>query len=244
MTPVIGISCSTLVLPEMRGVSRFALSNDYVRCVTEAGGLPLLLPNVQPELAPAYLARLDGLILSGGLDVDPLFYGQEPRPDLGMVDQVRDAFELELCRGVRDQGIPTLAICRGVQILNVAHGGTLLQHIAAQVQGALRHDQDAVRRDAVSHSVDIVPGSRLHEIAGATRTRVNSFHHQAVEEVADGFVVSARALDGCIEGLEAPAHPFCLGLQWHPERRPSDPLTQGLFAALVSTARRAARAEA
>lgn len=244
MTPVIGITCSTLVLRDMRGVSRFALSNYYVRCVTEAGGLPLMLPNVHPETAMSYLSRLDGLILSGGLDVDPIFYDQEPLPDLGKVDQVRDAFELELSKSARDQGIPMLAICRGVQVMNVAFGGTLLQHIPTQVDGALRHDQDTIRSDAVSHSVDIVPGTHLHEIAGTVRTRVNSFHHQSVDQPAEGFEVSARALDGVIEGIEDPQHPFCVGVQWHPERRPNDELTQGLFEGLVGAATKAARAGA
>jgi putative glutamine amidotransferase len=243
-TPVIGISCSTLVLPEMRGVSRFALSNGYVRCVARAGGLPFLLPNVRPEAAPAYLARLDGVVLSGGLDVDPCHYGEEPRPGLGTVDQVRDAFELELCRAAREQGIPTLAICRGIQIMNVAFGGTLLQDIPAQVERPVRHAQQALRRDALSHSVDVVPGTRLHAVAGAERVRVNSFHHQAVDRPAPGLTVSARAPDGCVEGLEDPGHPFLLGVQWHPERRPADPLTRGLFERFVESARQAARAGA
>ena len=242
MTPVIGITASTLVLPGMRGVARFALSNYYVRCVTEAGGLPLILPNVAPETCASYLARLDGLILSGGLDVDPIFYDQEPMPDLGQVDQVRDAFELELVKSAKEQGIPVLAICRGIQIMNVAFGGTLLQHISGQVTKAIKHEQDAVRRDALSHSVDIVPGTRLHEMAGTERMRVNTFHHQSCDEVAPGFLVSARALDGVIEAIEDPEHPFCVGVQWHPERRPMDDLTKGLFGGVVEAARKAAKA--
>ncbi len=242
MTPVIGISASTLVLAGMRGVSRFALSNFYVRCVTEAGGLPLILPNVTPDTAASYLSRLDGLILSGGLDVDPIFYGQEPMPDLGQVDQVRDAFELELARGSREEGIPTLAICRGAQVMNVAFGGTLLQHIPNQIENALKHEQEAIRRDALSHSLDIVPGTRLHELAGTDHLRVNTFHHQACDRVADGFVVSARAPDGVIEAIEDPEHPFCVAVQWHPERRPKDELSRSLFAALVDASRKVAQA--
>jgi putative glutamine amidotransferase len=239
MTPVIGITCSTLVLQGMRGVSRFALSNYYVRCVTEAGGLPLLLPNVAPETAAAYLARVDGLVFSGGLDVDPIFFGEEPLPDLGQVDQVRDAFELELIKGAKEAGIPVLAICRGIQVMNVAFGGNLLQDVPSQVTGALKHEQSAIRKDAVSHSLE---GTHLHEIAGSDRTRVNSFHHQAVDRVAEGFKVSARTLDGVIEGIEDPEHPFCLGVQWHPERRPRDPFTRGLFRSLVEAAKVTAQA--
>ncbi len=241
-TPVIGISCSTLVLPDMRSVSRFALSRYYVQCVTEAGGLPLLIPNMAPEMAGAYLTRMDGLVLSGGLDVDPHYYGEEPLPDLGKIDIVRDEFELELVKVVKEAGVPILAICRGIQVMNVAFGGTLIQHIPAQVEGALKHEQSAIRDDAVSQSIDIVEGSQLHEIAGTTRTRVNSFHHQSVKRVAEGFQVTATTLDGVIEGIEDPNHPYCVGVQWHPERRPHDPLTQGLFASHVEAARAAARA--
>lgn len=236
MTPVIGLSCSTLVVPGMRGVPRFALVHHYVDCVLAAGGLPLLLPNVTPEAAAGYLARIDGLLLTGGLDVDPIHYGQEPKPHLGQIDPTRDAFELELADGARHAGIPILAICRGVQVLNVAFGGTLLQHIPDEVEGALRHEQDAVRYDALAHAVHIERGTRLFEIAGTEEARVNSFHHQAVDRPAGGFVVSARARDGVIEGLEDPRAGFCVGVQWHPERRPFDPLTRALFARFVGAA--------
>lgn len=242
MNPVIGISCSTLVLADLRGVPRYALSRYYTECVAAAGGLPWMLPSMDPDLAAAYLARLDGLVLSGGLDVDPTYYGQEPLPALGQVDGVRDAFELALVRGAREQGIPILAICRGVQVANVAFGGTLLQHIPGQVKGALKHDQEALRDDALSHSVEVVKGSRLHDMAGATQLRVNSFHHQAVDRPAPGFTVCARAPDGVIEGLEDPRHPFFVGVQWHPERRPQDALTRALFAGLIAAARTTARA--
>lgn len=240
MTPVIGITCSSLVLADLGGAARFSLPSYYVRCVADAGGLPLILPHVAAESAAAYLARVDGLVLSGGVDVDPDHYGQEPMPDLGKVDLARDAFEIELMRGAREAGTPTLAICRGIQVMNVAFGGTLLQHIPAQVDGAHRHDQQTIQPDAVGHGLVIEAGTRLHEIAGLERTRVNSFHHQAVDRVAEGFVVSARALDGVIEGLEDPAHPYCLGVQWHPERRPEDPLTRALFRSAVEAAARAA----
>lgn len=237
MTPVIGITCSTLVLTGMRGVPRFALVHHYVDCVIAAGGLPLLLPNVGPTHVEAYLARIDGLVLSGGLDVDPIHYGQEPHPDLGQIDQVRDEFEIEVVRQARAAEIPMLAICRGIQVLNVACGGTLLQHIPAQVEKPLRHEQRAIRQDALSHGLEIEPGTRLHEIAGMSRVRVNTFHHQAPDDVPAPFVVSARAPDGVIEGIEDPTHPYCVGVQWHPERRPGDPLTRALFASFVDAAR-------
>ena len=243
-TPVIGISCSTLPALEVGDHRRFALPDYYVECVVAAGGLPLILPNIDPDTAAAYLARLDGLVLSGGGDMDPHLFGEDPHPDLGLVDGRRDHFELELCRGIREQGIPVLAICRGIQVLNVAYGGTVIQDIPAQVEGALGHMQNAVRRTALGHAIDIEPGSHLHEIAGGDRTRVNSFHHQGVGRVPEGLAITARAPDGIIEALEDPKHPWCVGVQWHPERRPDDPLTQGLFQGLVEAARAVAHAGA
>jgi len=242
MTPVIGISCSTLVLPDMRSSPRFALARYYTSCVVEAGGLPLLLPSLDPEAAAAFLTRIDGLVLSGGLDVDPARYGQEPHPRLGLIDAPRDAFELELARGAREQGMPVFAICRGIQVVNVAFGGTLLQHIPHQVTGAVKHDHEGLYDDGLGHSIEIVPGTRLFAAAGAGRVRVNSLHHQAVDEPAPGFSVSARAPDGVIEAMEDAAQPFFVGVQWHPERRPADPLTRALFRDFVAAARVAARA--
>ncbi|MHC5011902.1 MAG: gamma-glutamyl-gamma-aminobutyrate hydrolase family protein [Planctomycetota bacterium] len=236
MTPIIGITCSTLVLSGMRGVPRFALVHHYVDCVMRAGGLPLMLPNVTTEAAAAYLARIDGLVLSGGLDIDPIFYGQEPLPQMGKIDQVRDAFELEMTRGAHEAGIPILAICRGIQVLNVAFGGTLVQDIDHQVDGAIRHAQDTIRHDAVSHTIDIEEGTRLHEIAGVSRTRVNTFHHQSPDRVPEPFVISARTVDGVIEGIEDPSHPYCVGVQWHPERTSQDGFSVALFDSFVSAA--------
>lgn len=242
MTPVIGISVSTLMLPGTRGVRRFALPDYYVRCVQDAGGLPVLFPNVSADAAAGYLARVDGLLLSGGVDVDPSLFEQEPHPKLGEVDTDRDHFEIALARGARDAGMPILAICRGSQVLNVAFGGTLMQDVPSLVEGALMHEQKALRHDAPCHSLTIEPGTHLHEIAGSTSRRVNSFHHQAVDRLADGFRVTARSSDGVIEGIEDPAHPFCVGVQWHPERMPEHDLTKHLFGALVEAAAQVARA--
>ncbi len=225
----------------MRGVPRFALSEFYVRCVMDAGGLPLLLPNVMPELAASYLSRMDGLLLSGGLDVDPEFYGEEPKPKLGNLDQVRDSYELELARGAHQAGMPMLSICRGVQLLNVAFGGTLVQDIDSEIDEPLKHEQDALRQNALSHRIRIKPNTRLHEIAaGSERIRVNSFHHQSVKDVADGFDITARSEDGVIEAIEDPTHPFCVGVQWHPERLPENDFTRSIFQHFVEAARTAA----
>ncbi|MDA1194724.1 MAG: gamma-glutamyl-gamma-aminobutyrate hydrolase family protein [Planctomycetota bacterium] len=241
-SPVIGISCSTLVDREEDAHLRFSLPEYYVQCVLDAGGLPLMLPNIDADHVPAYLSRVDGVVLSGGVDVEPHHFGQEPHPDLGVVDSARDLFELALCRGIRAQGVPTLAICRGIQVMNVAFGGTLFQHIPGQVPGAIRHSQRAIRHSAVDHSILIEEGTHLRELAGTARTRVNTFHHQAIDRLAAGLVVTARATDGVIEGAEDPAHPFLVGVQWHPERRRDDPLTQALFRGLVEAARQTAGA--
>ena len=183
--PVIGVSCSTLVLTGMRGVPRHALSEFYVTCILQAGGLPLLLPNGTPELTAAYLSRMDGLILSGGLDVDPEYYEDEPHPKLGNLDQVRDQYELELVRGAHQAGMPILAICRGVQVLNVAFGGSLVQDIPSEVPNAVKHEQQALRQTALSHTVKLERGTRLFSMAGESpRVRVNSFHHEAVRELS------------------------------------------------------------
>ena len=244
MTPVIGISVSTLMLPGTRGVRRFAIPDYYARCVVEAGGLPILFPNVSPVSAASYLARVDGLILSGGIDVDPELFGEEPHPNLGEVDPDRDWFEVALVRGARDAGMPILAICRGAQVMNVAFGGTLIQDIPTQVEGALMHEQKALRHDATCHGLNIEPGTHLHEVAGSTRVRVNSFHHQGLGRLAEGFRITARSLDGVIEAIEDPRHPFCVGVQWHPERTPECELTKHLFGAVVEAASVVARAGA
>ncbi len=241
--PAVGVTCTCVVTTrrEPRG-PHSASPQTYVEGVLHAGGLPVLLPIVEAGTAAAYLSRIDALVLTGGVDVDPVHYGQEPALALGRIDPKRDAIEIALARGAHAQGIPILAICRGQQVLNVALGGTLHQHLPEAVAKAIRHDQEALQPDALAHHVDVVAGSRLHALVGADRIRVNTFHHQAVDRLAEGFVVSARAPDGVIEGIEDPDHPFCVAVQWHPERRPDDPVTRALFGAVVAGARRAADA--
>ncbi len=238
MRPAIGITTATVDDPPVHGFARYAASHGYVHCVADAGGLPLLLPYPDPALAGEYLAHLDGVLLTGGLDVDPFFYDQEPRPEAGKVDAARDRFEIELIRAAHAGGLPIFAICKGAQMLNVAFGGSLLQDVEVSVAGALRHEQKSLRWDAHAHHVDVVAGTRLAILVDANRVRVNSDHHQAVDRVAKGFVVTARADDGVVEGLEDPDHPWCVGVQWHPERMPDDDLTRRLFAAFVEAASR------
>jgi len=215
----------------------FSLRDDYVRAIEDAGGLPLVLAPGRPQDAPALLDKVVGLLLSGGADVDPALYGEPPHEKLGRVIPERDAFELALCREALGRHLPLLAICRGQQVLNVATGGTLVQDIPSQLSGAVDHDPDT-ERWGEAHPVRILPGTRLRAILGTDTVTVNSFHHQAVKEPGQGVIVSARADDGVVEGIEVPEQPFTVGVQWHPEafwdhgRR-----FQPLFEALVKAAR-------
>ncbi len=234
--PRIGI---TGITRSVSGTDRTGVNAAYVRAVLRAGGVPLILsPLIGIEHNGVILAGLDGLVLSGGEDVDPVHYGHAPHPDLGDVDPQRDAFELAIFRDARAYGLPVLAICRGIQLVNVAMGGTLWQDIPSERPEALRHAQ-AAQRDDRTHQVDLVPGSRLAEALGGTICEVNSFHHQSIRDLATGLAVTGRAPDGEIEGVEsADDGPWLLAVQWHPEefhhhRTAPD---HGLFDALVREA--------
>lgn len=215
------------------------VSEAYVRAVREVGGLPLVVPPVlEEEAAGPLLACLDGLLLSGGGDVAAEFYAGADSPLLMLVDRDRDRAELALAREALRTGRPILAICRGVQVLNVALGGTLYQDIGTQVPGALQHrSPDGQAKNVSTHPVRLVPGSRLADFLGTTEARVNSFHHQAARDVGEGLAVTARAPDGVIEGLEHQTHPFCVGVQWHPENPAGNREAMGcLFQAFVAAA--------
>jgi putative glutamine amidotransferase len=193
------------------------LRHEYVGSVEEAGGLPFLLAPGKPEDAPAFLDRLDGLLLSGGSDIDPALYGRPPHPKLGKVIRERDDFELALCREALARDLPILAICRGQQVLNVATGGTLVQDLPSDLGSMVEHDPRQ-QRWQLAHEVRIAPKTRLREILGRDAIEVNSFHHQAVENPGEGIVVSARSEgDGVIEGIELPDRQFAVGVQRHPQ---------------------------
>ena len=216
----------------------FRLRDDYVRSVEAAGGLPLVLAPGRPEDAADLLDHVEGLLLTGGADIDPRAYGEAPHPALGPVFPERDGFEIALVREALRRDLPVLAICRGQQVLNVATGGTLIQDIPSQVPGAGAHDPD-VERWQTCHDVEILPGTRLREILGTERVAVNSFHHQAVRRLGEDLVLSARGADGVVEGVEMrrDRRRFVVGVQWHPEsfwdRSPS---FRPLFEALVQAA--------
>ena len=221
MRPVVGITCSltaSSIGDSIYTLERNIIARDYSRAIEYAGGTPLLIPHVGDiECINQYLGVLDGLVLSGGGDIDPLLFGQEPHQNLGSVDRVRDEMELQLTQKALDQDLPILAICRGIQMLNVAAGGTIYQDIAAEMpQPTLRHSQSGAGWYA-SHTIDIMSESRLFQVFDSPTARVNSFHHQAVREIGEGFIVTAKARDNVIEAIESPTHRFVIGVQCHPE---------------------------
>jgi putative glutamine amidotransferase len=239
MRPLIGITLGDGDRPGLH-----AIREDYVRSVEQAQAVPVVLAPVVPGDAPALLGRLDGVLLSGGADVDPGLFGERPHPKVGRVNRRRDDFELALVREALRRDVPILAICRGHQVLNVASGGTLVQDIPSELPGTVNHDAPG-KRWRRSHTVEVVLGSRLREIVGRETLRVNSFHHQAIERVGEGLVVSARcAEDGVIEGLEMPGRRFVVAVQWHPESFWNQPDSfQSLFDAHAAACRAAALVE-
>jgi putative glutamine amidotransferase len=233
--PVIGITVDS---EEPGGYSKFpwlALRQNYCHAVVNAGGLPVLLPP-EPDQAEAYLDRIDGLVVSGGnFDVDPAVFGAASRHPTVRTKDRRTAFEIAITRGALARDLAVLGICGGQQLLHVVLGGTLIQHIPDEVEGALAHEQPNPR-DEPGHSVRIVDGTRLRAIVGVAELAVNSAHHQAAKDAPDGVVVNAVAPDGVIEGIEAPDRRFCIGVQWHPEFELGDG-DRRLFAAFIAAAR-------
>jgi putative glutamine amidotransferase len=212
----------------------YALRANYCDAVAAAGGLPIALPH-RPELAEAYLDRLDALVVTGGaFDVDPSLYGDGAQHGSVTLKAGRTQAELALVQGALARGMPVLGICGGEQLLAVALGGTLIQHIPDSIADSLAHEQPNPRHEA-GHAVSVVPGTLLHRIVGAAEMRVNSAHHQAVRAPGPHAVVNAIAPDGVIEGIEDPRQRFCLGVQWHPEYH-IDPGDRRVFDALIGAA--------
>lgn len=223
---------------------------NYTGGVRQAGGVPLLLPPLaDQDSIQSCAARLDGLLLSGGGDLRPSLFSEQPHWKLGEFDPERDDFEIRMLRLMIDLGKPVLGICRGIQVINVVLGGTLYQDLASQLPQSLQHRQEAPRRYP-AHSVTVRQGSRLSVSLGVSapdhpeatderpghRLQVNSLHHQAIRDVAPGLQVTAWADDGVIEGVEAPG-PWVLGVQWHPEGLwEHDQAAASLFRALVGAA--------
>ena len=195
---------------------RINIPNDYITAVLRAGGLPLLFPLLDSEEAwKAMIDKVDGVIFSGGEDIDPKHFGEEVHPDCGTIIPERDAQELFGYKYLLTTGKPFLAICRGIQVMNVAEGGTLYQDIPSQISRDICHNQGAAGTER-THSAAIEPGSYMHSIAKCDTMLVNSFHHQALNTIGDGLKVSARAMDGVVEAVEN-ADGSVFAVQWHPE---------------------------
>lgn len=219
MNPVIGITASIDHRAAAFGET-YSLTRKYAEGVVQAGGVPLIVPHNLDEAAlRVMLDRLDGVVLSGGGDMDPMLFGEERHPATCEIEPERDRLEMMLTRWLVERDIPFLAICRGIQVLNVALGGSLVQDIPSQVPEALPHsfDRQTTPRGYLAHPVKISPQSHLADIMQLEEAQTNSWHHQSIKRVADGLHVSALAPDGVIEAVEVPGRRYAIAVQWHPE---------------------------
>ena len=241
--PLVGVTTSevrraerTRPLPEGEPPQHeMALGMPYVRALARAGAVPIVLPPLGIEFVPELLASLMGVCLSGGPDLDPHAYGAAPAPELGPTEPALDVFELEVAKVADSMGLPIFGICRGAQALNVSRGGTLHQHLPAITDHSVDHRQTAPGWEE-THSVFVDSASRLGRILGTESSRVNSFHHQAVDRLGSGLRAVAWAPDGTVEGIESEGEQLVFGIQWHAETLDGGPHPR-LFAALVEAAR-------
>ena len=217
--PVIGISGSLIIddSGSFAGYKRSYVNNDYILSVIRNGGIPFIIPfNENEEVIKAQMEMIDGLLLSGGQDVAPKNYGEEPTPKLGDIFPERDDFEYALLKSALEAKKPVLGICRGSQIINTYFNGSLYQDLSYIGKDVLKHNQ-VNSPSMVTHSVTIDKSSKLFDIFGEEKIRVNSFHHQAVKKVGEGLVKAAKAPDGIVEAIEKTDYPFLVAVQWHPE---------------------------
>ncbi|HHX24138.1 MAG TPA: gamma-glutamyl-gamma-aminobutyrate hydrolase family protein [Thermoanaerobacterales bacterium] len=235
MLPLIGI---TMYVNTNEGIAK--INQKYYEAVQRAGGIPLAIPPfMQKEAIEALAYKLDGLILSGGPDIDPFYYKETPHPCLGKVCSIRDKAEISIADQMIKLSKPVLGICRGMQVLNVIMGGSLYQDIESEIKESLKHKQDEPR-SCKTHEIEIIKEeSLIYRIIKQKRIRVNSFHHQSVKTPAPGMLITAVASDGVVEAIESAQSGkiFCLGVQWHPEELIEDPANFKLFQFLVNAAR-------
>ncbi len=242
--PIIGIPTQTLqsieVIPEGLPLS-WVMNHRYYVAVAAVGGAPFMIPLLEDEEAlRALYERLDALFIAGGVDVDPASYGEDRHDLCGRTDPSRDRVELLFARWALRDGKPILGVCRGMQVINVALGGTLVQDCGEFHPGAIKHDYfpgGGYERDFLAHSVVLEENTRLREAMGAREVQVNSMHHQGVRRLGEGLVPSALAPDGLVEALEVADERFVVGVQWHPEMLiDNDPATRRLFEAFIDAA--------
>ena len=235
--PLIGITTSRTT--SEYGYPQFALPETYVQALVLAGANPLLIPSGLPDdVLRGLVQRLDGILFSGGGDIEPQRYGAEDHPSLSYVDPDRDSVEFFLLEKTLQKSLPFLAICRGIQVLNVGLGGTLYVDIPSQIPDALKHNYNPgeIPLDYLAHEVQVVKGSRLAEIMGISTVEVNSTHHQAIKDLAPGLRPVAYAPDELIEAVELNGYGFGLGVQWHPERLVAHAPMLALFRGFVEAA--------
>jgi putative glutamine amidotransferase len=230
--PLIGLT--TTRMPNPAGRPAFGLNEPYVQSVINAGGIPVLIPMDLPnDDLDVLLDGLDGILFTGGYDVDPHLYGSKPQPKDEGVDIGRDRLEIHLTSRLIVSSKPFLGICRGCQLINVAMGGSLYQHLPEQLPGAIQHDNHDQPRDYLAHSVTIDRGSTLAKVLASEQTLVNSLHHQGVRQLASGLQATAISPDGLVEAFELPGHPFALAVQWHPEELQEHEVMRKLFLAFI-----------
>jgi len=238
MRPLIGITCSRRIVegwaPDSPGDTIDYTFEEYSKAIRHCGGAPVLIPIAQSrEIFQTILGQMNGLLLSGGPDIHPKSYHEQPLPELGEVDEDLDRMELEIAKMAFQRNLPILAVCRGIQVLNVSRGGTLYQDIPTQVKDGMNHIQKT-DKSINTHTIRIEGKSLLHRLFRKREIWVNGKHHQAIKDLAPNFVVSARARDGIIEAIEHLSKRFVLGVQWHPEGTwEKDPYSKKLFRAFV-----------
>jgi putative glutamine amidotransferase len=244
--PVIGITTQTLhaienIPPQLP--ASWVMSRRYFDAAIAAGAVPWMVPLLDGDLETlrAIYERLDGLLLPGGVDIDPCQFGEARRAACGVVDPARDRVELQLARWAAAEGKPVLGLCRGLQVLNVALGGSLYQDLGTEKPGAIKHDcfpNEGFERDYLAHDVEMADGSRLRSAFGRGVVAVNSMHHQGIHRLADSLIASAVAPDGLVEAVEGTDGAFLVGVQWHPEVfEQRDPGTRRLFESFIDAAR-------
>ena len=237
--PLVALSASSKLPSRPGATERVRVNSAYVRAIQSAGLVPLIVPpTLSRSEASTLMAAVAGVVLSGGEDVDPARYGAEPHPATQPPHAARDATELALVEAARDAKRPVLAICRGMQLLNVALGGTLVQDLASEHAGSLEHARDHARQQRV-HGVTVSEGSRLASATISLAFDVNTLHHQAVDRVAPGLRVTAHAIDGVVEAVETTDDWWVLAVQWHPEELIDDPepWDRAIFSAFAAAVR-------
>jgi putative glutamine amidotransferase len=230
--PLIGLTPTRM--PNPSGRPAYGINQPYMQSVQKAGGIPILVPlGLSAEDLLSLLSRLNGILFTGGYDVDPRLYGKQPHPKDEGIDAERDQLERQLILYMIKASKPFFGICRGCQVINVALGGSLYQHLADQLPGAVRHDNHDRPRDYLAHPVSIERDNRLAQLIPENQTWVNSLHHQGVDKLAPELKVCAHSPDGLVEAFELPGFPFGLAVQWHPEELQQHPAMRGLFHSFV-----------